>query len=491
MTFNERNVVYPDIKAVSRILDEENITHNGMWMGGETFSNVYRYVLRYFERYYISAYKVLITLNFKNENISDEEKSRTIIAFSQVIQSSLRNSDIMVRVSATQIFLVLPEVDNFTIDSVIERITASWKYENGEDDVEIIVETESISSDSSELVNRDRQEWVVIVDDNKANLRIAQMILNKSGIKTTTLQSGDELIDFFEENVPDLILLDIQMPKMDGFETLRKLREKRGTAAKTPVIFLTADEDKKNEIEGFSLGAMDFIRKPFIPEVLTMRVRRAINQIRLTNHLEEEVNDRILENQRLSIHIIQSLAAVIEAKDVYTNGHSDRVAEYSREIAKRYGYSEKETNDIYIMGLLHDVGKIGVPNTIINKPGRLNDEEYQVIKEHPAKGAKILENIKEMNKLANGARWHHERYDGKGYPDGLAGNEIPEEARIIAVADAYDAMTSNRSYRKPLTQEFVKGELLKCKGTQFDPVFADIMIEMIDEDKDFSMRETE
>ena len=142
-----------------------------------------------------------------------------------------------------------------------------------------------------------------------------------------------------------------------------------------------------------------------------------------------------------------------------------------------------------MMGLLHDVGKIGVPDAVINKPAKLTDAEFELIKTHPVKGAKILENIKDMPKLADGARWHHERYGGGGYPDGLKGDEIPEEARIIAVADSYDAMTSRRSYREPLPQGFVRNEILQGSGTQFDPRFADIMLSMIDEDKDFDMRE--
>ena len=126
------------------------------------------------------------------------------------------------------------------------------------------------------------------------------------------------------------------------------------------------------------------------------------------------------------------------------------MAEYSKEIARRYGYSEQEQNDIYMMGLLHDVGKIGIPDAVINKPSRLTEDEFEIIKNHPVMGARILKNIREMPKLVTGARWHHERYGGGGYPDGLAGEDIPEEARIIAVADAYDAMTSRRSYRDVL-----------------------------------------
>lgn len=191
------------------------------------------------------------------------------------------------------------------------------------------------------------------------------------------------------------------------------------------------------------------------------------------------------------LHVTASLAEAIDAKDAYTKGHSGRVAEYSREIARRCGYDKKGQDEIYMMGLLHDVGKIGVPDAVINKAGRPTDEEYAQIKKHPSIGGRILKNIQEMPSLAKGARWHHERYDGRGYPDGLAGKEIPEESRIIAVADAYDAMSSNRSYRKTLPQEVIRGEIEKGKGTQFDPRFADIMLNMIDEDKDYKMRDNQ
>lgn len=187
-----------------------------------------------------------------------------------------------------------------------------------------------------------------------------------------------------------------------------------------------------------------------------------------------------------SVHIVQTLAEAIDAKDTYTHGHSSRVAEYSREIARRAGYSESAQNEIYMMGLLHDVGKIGISDAVINKPGRLDDAEFEQIKTHPGMGAKILGSMPE---LVTGARSHHERFDGKGYPDGLEGHAIPEEARIIAVADAYDAMTSNRSYRRGMAQSAVREQIERGKGTQFDPRFADIMIAMIDEDREYSMRE--
>ena len=201
------------------------------------------------------------------------------------------------------------------------------------------------------------------------------------------------------------------------------------------------------------------------------------------------VEKKTQENESLSLHVVQTLAEAIDAKDNYTSGHSGRVAMYSREIARRAGYSEKSQNEIYMMGLLHDVGKIGVPDVVINKPGRLTDDEFEKIKNHPVMGARILKAIREMPKLVTGARWHHERFDGGGYPDGLKGLDIPEEARIIAVADAYDAMTSNRSYRRGMAQSKVREQIENGKGSQFDPRFADIMISMIDEDKEYSMRE--
>ncbi len=333
-------------------------------------------------------------------------------------------------------------------------------------------------------------DWVIVVDDDTGNLKAAGHILSKAGLRVTALKSGQALLDYLPLNgIPDLILLDINMPGIDGFETLKRLRELDTGGEEIPVIFLTADEMGETETKGLELGAMDFIKKPFVPEVLIIRVRHTIELSHLQNDLESEVQKKAQENESLFIHVVQALAEAIDAKDTYTNGHSDRVARYSREIAKRAGYSDREQNDIYMMGLLHDVGKIGVPDAVINKPARLDDEEFELIKNHPVMGARILKNIEEMPQLAKGARWHHERYGGGGYPDGLKGEDIPKEARIIAVADAYDAMSSRRSYRDVLPQSVVREEIVKGRGSQFDPVFADIMLAMIDEDREYKMKE--
>ena len=338
-------------------------------------------------------------------------------------------------------------------------------------------------------------DWILVVDDDTSNLKMANRILSGEKMRVSCMKSGEDAIKFLQENRPDLILLDIHMPGMDGFETIAAIRENKETAD-IPVIFLTADDDSDTETRGLKAGAMDFIKKPFVPEVLLLRVRHMIELIRLQTDLSYEVEKKTCEVtaqheklERISMQIVKTLSGAIDAKDTYTNGHSTRVADYSREIARRAGFSKEAQDNIYMMGLLHDVGKIGIPDAIINKPAKLTDEEYSIIQNHPVMGAKILKNITEFQKLSTGARWHHERYDGKGYPDGISGEDIPVEARIIAVADAYDAMSSRRSYRDSLPQTQVRAEVQKGKGTQFDPVFAEIMLNMIDEDTDYQMRE--
>ncbi len=202
-----------------------------------------------------------------------------------------------------------------------------------------------------------------------------------------------------------------------------------------------------------------------------------------------------LKIEQKNIHALfeqtaEALASAIDAKDKYTRGHSARVAEYSREIAIRAGMNEREVEEVFFAALLHDVGKIGIADSIINKEGKLTDEEYAEIKKHSDIGAHILGNITKSPYLAVGAHYHHERYDGRGYPEGLKGEDIPQIARIIAVADAYDAMTSKRSYRETIPQQKVREEIVKGFGTQFDPKYADIMMHMIDQDLEYEMQES-
>ena len=330
---------------------------------------------------------------------------------------------------------------------------------------------------------------IAVIDDDRMSLRLARRVFEKAGVEGAYLGSGAEALAYLG-GAPgvDLVLLDVYMPDMNGFDVLKHLKADPAYR-NVPVVFLTGDEDVKTETAGLHAGAADFIRKPFAAEVLLKRVKNIIELNRLHGDMASEIRAKTEKLSRAYIQIVEALAASVDAKDRYTHGHSSRVAEYAREIARRAGYTPEKQEEIYMMGLLHDVGKIGVPDAIINKPSRLTDEEYAAIKTHPVVGSQILDHIADYPELVTGARWHHERYDGRGYPDGLAGDDIPEVARIIAVADTYDAMTSNRSYRAVMTQARVREEIARCSGSQFDPNFAAIMLQMIDEDGDYRMRE--
>ena len=212
------------------------------------------------------------------------------------------------------------------------------------------------------------------------------------------------------------------------------------------------------------------------------KYQRNIDDYNKTIRVQEQANEFLRQT-------VEALATAVDAKDSYTNGHSKRVAMYSRKIAKEAGMTEKECDDVYLAGLLHDVGKIGIEDSIINKTGKLTEDEFAVIKLHPGLGGQILSKIVLSPSLSVGARYHHERYDGNGYPEKLKGDEIPRIARIIAVADAYDAMTSMRSYRGIIPQMYVREELIKGIGTQFDPDYARIMIRLLDEDEGYTMKE--
>ena len=338
------------------------------------------------------------------------------------------------------------------------------------------------------------KQVILIVDDSGLNLRVAKEILEPQ-FEVYCVKSGPLALEFLKEKIPDLILLDLHMPQMNGFEVIEFIHRKEEWKD-IPIIMLTADNDRETELHGFQLGVMDFITKPFVNEIMLRRVSRILELSRLQKNLQQEVEiqtrkaeARRRQVERLSEEIMRTLANTIDAKDKYTNGHSVRVATYSQEIAKRCGKSKDEQKRIFYMALLHDIGKIGIPDYIINKDSRLTDEEYFAIKRHPEIGGDILKSIEEMPDIMIGARWHHERYDGRGYPDGLKGEEIPEYARIIGVADAYDAMSSKRSYRGILGQDIVRKEIEKGKGTQFDPYFTDVMLQMIDDDIRYTMRE--
>ncbi len=487
---DENAPIHNTLEEISNTLKQCSESATGMWMGREAFGSVYRHMLRYLERYHGIAFQILFTVEMP-KSYDARRRAEVMTQFRRRLQLSLRSSDMMMESGENQVFLLLPEVGEADIGHVISRVIEDWKQTEYGPDTNIISEVrqENLNGGAAQEDVKPRTDWVVVVDDDVANLKMAGVILSRQHMRVTALRSGRALLEYIRGNSPDVILLDVRMPEMDGFETMRLLKQEMAPGQEIPVIFLTADDNAESEMKGLNLGAMDFIKKPFVPDVLTVRVKHIIQLSRLQRNLAEEVELKTQENENLTMHVVQTLAETIDAKDTYTNGHSGRVAEYARQIARRYGYSRNQQNEIYMIGLLHDVGKIGVPDSVINKPSRLTEEEYALVKVHPVKGDKILKKIQERPKLAIGARWHHERYDGTGYPDGLIGENIPEEARIIAVADAYDAMTSRRSYRGILPQAAVRSEIERGKGTQFDPVFADIMLEIIDEDTEYKLKE--
>lgn len=207
------------------------------------------------------------------------------------------------------------------------------------------------------------------------------------------------------------------------------------------------------------------------------------------NKRNKQLEERNAKVEQLSDEIMTTLALTIDAKDTYTNGHSQRVAKYAAMLAKKYGFSDEDCNKVRQLGLLHDIGKIGVPDAVLNKTAKLTDEEFDIIKSHTYVGSDILKTVSAMPDIWMGARWHHERFDGRGYPDKKSGEDIPIIARIIAVADSYDAMTSKRCYRDALPQTVVRAEIEKGSGSQFDPQIAKLMLKMIDEDVNYELRQ--
>lgn len=332
----------------------------------------------------------------------------------------------------------------------------------------------------------DNRERILVVDDDIMNLRAVEYIL-KNEFEVTCVKSGEECLSYLQETVPDMILLDLYMPDMNGFEVLERIKSD-DRHKDIPVIFLTADDDKQTEVKGFQAGALDFVTKPFIAEIVRQRVNRLMELSRLQKHLEREVRrqtaraeERQHRMEQMSLQAVQTLARTIDAKDAYTNGHSYRVAEYSVLLAQELRWPEEEVENLRHAALLHDIGKISIPDSVLNKPTKLTDEEYNVIKSHAAKGGEILKCITAIPGADLVARHHHERYDGTGYPDGLKGDQIPKSARIVAIADAYDAMNSRRIYRKNLSGEVIRGELVKGTGTQFEPEAVEAFIRMLDE----------
>ncbi len=275
---------------------------------------------------------------------------------------------------------------------------------------------------------------------------------------------------------------DLRMPKMDGLELLRRIR---GRWPDTAVVMITAVADVEVAVSCLAIGAMDYLTKPFHLEEVRARVAQALEKRRLVvenrgyqESLQEKVAVQARRLEELFLASVQSLAEALEVKDPYTRGHSIRVSHYSVMIATELSLGGEELRQIELGGHVHDIGKIGVRSEVLNKPGKLTDAEYEHIMTHPVVGWRILAPLLGETPLAlNIVRSHHERYDGRGIPDRLAGEGIPFEARIAAVADSFDAMTSDRPYRPDgMSIEAALAELVRCSGSQFDPTIVAAMV---------------
>lgn len=330
---------------------------------------------------------------------------------------------------------------------------------------------------------------ILAVDDSAMNLKLVENMI-KGEYQLELLGSGFDALAYLENNTVDLVLLDLLMPEMDGMETYDRLRELEN-GKNVPVIFLTADTDIESEIISLKKGAADFVRKPFMPEVMRNRIRRVLELDELTHYLERKVMEKTVQIEKMTFETIATISSMLEARDSYTKGHSVRVAEYSVMLAERAGWREQAILNLQHIALLHDIGKVGIPDHVLNKPGKLTEEEFAIIKSHTIIGADILKEIKSIPEIEAGARYHHERYNGTGYPCGLAAEEIPAVARIIGIADAFDAMNSKRIYRDSLSSEVIRKELVNGKGTQFDPYFLDIFLQLFDEGKLRRRKESE
>ena len=324
-----------------------------------------------------------------------------------------------------------------------------------------------------------KKHTILVVDDDRTNLQIVRDILGERYDLQLAI-NGATALRFVEKRRPDLILMDIMMPGMDGKETVRRIRETPANLD-IPFIFLTANRSSEEETECLNMGASDFITKPIVPGVLERRISRILELEEFHRDLQTKVEEKTRQYQELALESIFAIVNIIEAKDEITEGHSVRVAGYSMALARAMGYDEQKVDEVYQTGLLHDVGKIGIPDLILKKEGKLTSEEYGEIKEHTSIGGHILAAIETMGYLADGAKYHHERFDGTGYPKGLKGKEIPEIGRIIAVADVYDALISKRHYKEAMDVETAREEILRGAGTQFDPDIVQVFMKLLDD----------
>ena len=329
---------------------------------------------------------------------------------------------------------------------------------------------------------------IMIVDDELGPREALKMIL-RDDYEVFTAGSGTEALSFINSGVFDLVILDIRMPDINGIDLLAQVKS---IVPETEVVMITAYASVETATNALRRGALDYLIKPFdcqaVKEVVEkglarrtakVALRKRFSELQVVNaSLREKIEHAYLNIQKHYLETVRSLVAAIDAKDAYTKGHQERVSLLTEILGQEMSLPEEEAKILQQAAILHDIGKIGVPEQILRKTGKLTAEEFQIIKQHPAIGAEIISPVQFLQEARPIVLYHHERFDGKGYPEGLQGEQIPRGARIIAVADAIDAMLSNRPYAPASSAERVRKELRLCAGLQFDPQIVDIALKI-------------
>lgn len=343
---------------------------------------------------------------------------------------------------------------------------------------------------------REKAPTILVVDDEDLNLRLIEALLNPQGYNVVLARDGEDALHKVKETPPDVILLDIMMPRMNGFEVARKLREDEATRV-VPIVMVTALQDVEDRVRALEVGADDFLTKPVDRMELRARVSSLLKVKAYNDHmrnyqqeLEREVKKRTEELRHAyemittaSLETIHRLSKAAEFKDEDTGAHIQRMSNYSATIARKIGLHETTVERILYAAPMHDVGKIGIPDHILLKPGKLTADEWNVMRQHTTIGSAILEGSEEgFIKLAEViALTHHEKWDGTGYPRGLKGNDIPLVGRIVAIADVFDALMSKRPYKEPFTLEKSLDIIKEGRGGHFDPAVVDAFLESLDD----------
>jgi putative two-component system response regulator len=281
---------------------------------------------------------------------------------------------------------------------------------------------------------------LLVVEDDPGISQLLSQVLQAEGYRVRVADDGLAALAQVAAQPPDLILLDLGLPGLTGDQVCRRLKNDRATRL-IPIIILTAQAESQNRLKAWDYGADEFLTKPCQLIEVTARCRSLLRMKQLT------------EERESAEAVLFALARTVEAKSRYTAGHSERVTRYALALARALHLPEEDTEVLHKGGLLHDIGKISVPDAVLDKPGRLTPEEYDIIKAHAAQGAHIVEPLRSMRAAVPLVRWHHERLDGTGYPDGLSGDAIPHLVRVLSVADFYDSLTSDRPYRGPVPHE--------------------------------------